>query len=65
MTQKKEKKEMTLEPVNTTKPDKPCWICKKDKWWQRADGGWVCGVCHPDPKFEPHRVALPSDNYVA
>lgn len=21
----------------------------RESWWQRSDGGWVCGVCHPDP----------------
>jgi hypothetical protein len=20
----------------------------QESWWQRSDGGWVCGVCHPD-----------------
>ncbi len=22
------------------------------KWWQRNDGGWVCGRCHPNPNRE-------------
>ena len=35
-----------------TKPDKPCWNCKQNKWWQRKDGEWICGVCHPNPKDE-------------
>ena len=32
------------------KPDKPCWTCKFIAWWQRSDGVWVCGVCHPSPE---------------
>jgi hypothetical protein len=31
------------------KPVKPCYMCGNDAWWQRPDGGWVCGVCHPKP----------------
>ena len=31
------------------KPAYPCPACKADKWWQRNDGGWVCGRCHPNP----------------
>jgi hypothetical protein len=27
-----------------------CSNCKRSDWWQRPDGGWVCGVCHPDPQ---------------
>ncbi len=29
------------------RPVVPCWSCRSHAWWQRADGGWVCGVCHP------------------
>lgn len=29
------------------KPLTPCWSCRSRSWWQRPDGGWVCGVCHP------------------
>lgn len=21
----------------------------RESWWQRSEGGWVCGVCHPNP----------------
>ena len=21
----------------------------RESWWERSDGGWVCGVCHPSP----------------
>jgi phage/plasmid-associated DNA primase len=31
------------------KPAHPCYACGSDDWWQRPDGGWVCGVCHPKP----------------
>lgn len=30
-------------------PDRPCGVCGMNKWWQRKDGGWVCGGCHPKP----------------
>ena len=33
-----------------TKPTEPCAACHGDSWWQRPDGGWVCGTCHPDPR---------------
>jgi len=26
-----------------------CFTCGKDKFWQRPDGEWICGTCHPDP----------------
>jgi len=28
-------------------PVRRCRSCQTRRWWQRADGGWVCGVCHP------------------
>jgi hypothetical protein len=28
----------------------PCYACRRNAWRQRPDGGWVCGVCHPDPR---------------
>ena len=31
------------------KPNKPCWTCGANDWWQRPDGGWSCGRCHPNP----------------
>ena len=33
----------------TILPTTPCYSCKGDKFWQRPDGGWVCGTCHPQP----------------
>jgi hypothetical protein len=29
----------------------PCYIhrANRAKWWTRADGSMVCGLCHPDP----------------
>lgn len=59
---KKENKEIPVEPINTEKPSHSCWVCKQNKWEQIPSGAWVCGVCHPEPKYEPHRVGLPSDN---
>ena len=32
-----------------SKPIKPCPACGSKDWWQREDGGWVCGRCHPCP----------------
>ena len=29
---------------------RPCPDCGQHAWWTRADGGQVCGVCHPDPR---------------
>lgn len=49
MTDKKEKKELTLQPIDTKKPDHPCWNCGMNDWWQRKDGGYTCGTCHPQP----------------
>ncbi len=31
------------------KPTKPCYVCGSNDWWQRPDGGWLCGRCHPNP----------------
>ena len=37
-------------------PEKPapvvrrCGVCGGRDFWQRADGGWLCNVCHPDPR---------------
>jgi len=41
------------EPAEEHAPARPCPNCKLAMWWQRPqrkDGGWVCGVCHPDPE---------------
>ena len=57
----KEKKEYTKTPIVTKKPDIPCWNCKREKWWQRPDGGWVCEICYPNP--DKQRLAMPSDNF--
>jgi len=35
---------MTMIP----KPNKSCYICGSDNWWQFPDGGWNCGRCHPN-----------------
>jgi hypothetical protein len=35
------------------KPSRSCSSCSSDAWWERATGGWVCGVCHPDPTAPP------------
>lgn len=32
------------------KPSQVCYACKSYTWWQRRDGGWVCGTCHPNPQ---------------
>lgn len=36
-------------PATPSLPAELCPCCRADAWWQRADGQWVCGVCHPDP----------------
>jgi hypothetical protein len=37
---------------NGRKPTHPCYNCGSSNWWQRDDGGWVCGRCHPKPQGE-------------
>jgi len=27
-----------------------CPACRKNRWWTRADGAKICGVCHPNPE---------------
>ena len=39
----------TPENNNSEKPDRSCFVCGSSSWWQRKDGGWVCGKCHPRP----------------
>ncbi|MEK7353679.1 MAG: DUF3854 domain-containing protein, partial [Chloroflexota bacterium] len=41
---------ITRHKDNGDKPAYPCPACRADKWWQRDDGGWVCGCCHPEPR---------------
>lgn len=38
-----------LAPIVLPCPVRRCRICQTRRWWQRPDGGWVCGVCHPKP----------------
>ena len=33
---------------DNSKPTIPCSL-GHDAWWQRKDGGWACGRCHPEP----------------
>ena len=33
---------------DNSKPTIPC-SQGHNAWWQRKDGGWVCGRCHPEP----------------
>ena len=35
--------------TTTKRPTKPCYVCGANDWWQRSDGGWNCGRCHPNP----------------
>ncbi len=35
--------------VRAPRPTRRCYSCRTLTWWQRPDGGWVCGVCHPRP----------------
>ncbi|MFC1970406.1 DUF3854 domain-containing protein [Chloroflexota bacterium] len=37
---------------NGKKPTYPCYTCGADNWWQRDDGEWLCGRCHPEPQGE-------------
>ena len=30
-----------------------CYMCGRSEFWQRPDGGWVCSICHPNPKRQP------------
>lgn len=34
-------------PPMPPRPARHCHTCRARRWWQRPDGGWVCGVCHP------------------
>lgn len=36
-----------LTPTALPCPARRCHTCRMRRWWQRPDGGWVCGVCHP------------------
>jgi hypothetical protein len=42
--------DQTTKLPNRNAPEGECAVCKLRMWWQRQDGGWVCGVCHPDPQ---------------
>jgi hypothetical protein len=35
--------------TNSGAPKGRCATCLSRRWWHRRDGGWVCGVCHPNP----------------
>lgn len=39
---------MKLGYINDSKPTDPC-PQGHNTWWQRKDGGWACGRCHPEP----------------
>lgn len=39
----------TRQNDDAKKPFRPCFVCGSNDWWQRKDGGWVCGRCHPRP----------------
>lgn len=43
------------ELVKNKRPTKPCHACGPTNWWQRPDGEWVCGRCHPRPAAEGER----------
>jgi hypothetical protein len=52
----------TLTPMTndgTTHP-RLCYTCSSTHWWRRRDGGWVCGVCHPNPEGIQDSKALGS-----
>jgi hypothetical protein len=36
-------------------PDFAC-IYRHPALWRRPDGGWACGVCHPDPRAPRDRA---------
>jgi hypothetical protein len=38
---------LTPSKNKNNKPDNSCYACGSRNWWQRPDGGWVCGICHP------------------
>ena len=35
---------------NNEPPTALCYTCGSSEYWQRSDGGWLCGICHPNPK---------------
>jgi hypothetical protein len=41
---------------------KKCPVCGSTNWWQRPDGEWVCGTCHPKPDENGKpRIDVPDD----
>lgn len=42
------------------RPDMPCYACGNNEWWQRLDGGWTCGRCHPNPNPDPNPAPAPA-----
>lgn len=42
------------------RPNKPCYVCGSNTWWQRPDGGWRCNRCHPNP--DPGSNPVPASN---
>ncbi len=45
--------------TTTKKPTKSCYVCGSNNWWQRSDGGWCCGWCHPNPNPEEEKLDEP------
>jgi hypothetical protein len=43
--------------ASSIRPTHLCHACFNDEYWQRPDGGWVCGICHPDPRTYPSNQA--------
>jgi len=43
------------------KPTKPCYACGLNDWWQRPDGGWNCGRCHPNPNLGSAPTLQPNE----
>lgn len=42
-----------MSQTSSSKPNKSCYVCGSSTWWQRPDGGWLCGRCHPNPNPGP------------
>ena len=33
--------------------DDSCYACGNSRWWTKANGQRICGICHPKPRVKP------------
>jgi len=51
--------------IGLDKKDGAYTVCGSTNWWQRPDGGWVCGRCHPKPGEREGRKSPVDLSYVS